>query len=258
MNQHYVPRIYLKHFAEKDRNEFFVDVYDKSQDRHFRANTKKVLAEKDLYTLEHDNKIHDDIFIVEKIYSDGLEPLYPKAYDILTDDRVLYISDIERSEILVGIFQLYMRNPRFLKDSLDYHETEIKRIYNSSIKIGSKGLTYIDEDFSFREWNLESIIKFCADKTTKIFKETHLIGTRNILKFHQNARIEVNKVIDDSELLTGDNPLISKDPVYTNVNALMKSKEFILPLNKKYVLSGYFGSDCATDFGVFVVLRHFW
>jgi len=76
MNQHYVQRSYLKNFAAQKRKGYFVDVYDTEKDRYFNTNIKNICSEIDLYTLDNDNSIGDDLLIIEKMYSNGFELLY--------------------------------------------------------------------------------------------------------------------------------------------------------------------------------------
>ena len=237
MRQHFVPRTYLKNFAEKIKKDFVVDVYDKIESRYFKSSTRGILAENNLYTLEDNNTFFKgDKFIIEKIYSDGIEPLYPKAYQILVDDRISKVTDIERSEIFIGIFQLYMRNPRFITESITYHNNEVSKIYSKSIVNGVKYFNYGDEVFNIEKMDLEQIKVKCKDRIIKEFQETHIIGTGRILKFHENAKMEVFKIVDRAEFITSDNPLISLNSIYNNENALSKSMEFTIPLNKKYAL----------------------
>ncbi|MCB0616995.1 MAG: DUF4238 domain-containing protein, partial [Phaeodactylibacter sp.] len=42
MHQHYVPRIYLKNFGLKKKNEFFVNVYNVNDKTNFTANIKNI------------------------------------------------------------------------------------------------------------------------------------------------------------------------------------------------------------------------
>lgn len=233
MNQHFVPRVYLRSFSSKKGKEYFIDVYDKKEDRNFNTNIKNICAEKDLYTLDEDNTVAKDILAIEKIYAQGLEPIYKYAYDLLTNDRVRKINNYQRAQILLGVFQMYMRNPRLLRYSNIVHRKRIKALCNNARDNGIKGITYLDEDFSFSEWEDEQIIKYFTDKATKLYKEKHIIGTKEIGEFHQFARFEVFRIVDDSEFLTSDNPLIFQDIVTKDENPLLKSKEFTLPLNPK-------------------------
>src|SRR6478752_10280578 len=126
MNQHYVPRVYLKNFAKAKGRDYYVNVYDKINDRYFETNIKNICSETNLYTLDENNRVAKHVLSVEKIYSDFIEPIYAKAYSILTNEEIFYISDLQRVEILVGLFQFYYRNPIIFRKSLKIHLENIQ------------------------------------------------------------------------------------------------------------------------------------
>ena len=237
MNQHYVPKVYLRNFAQKKGDEYYVDVFDVSTRKTFSTNISNICAEKDLYTLENNNSLKRDKLIVEKFYSDQIEPLYKKSYNILTNNKISYISDELRLEILFGIFQLYTRNPQILKLSLKVHITNIEHIYEKAIAAKEKGITYGNIDFSFREWSKEQIIQHIEEKLTTEFKERHLLGTKEVIEFHQKSKLVIASIKDNANFITSDNPLIFQDRTTENNHPLLRSKEFTIPLNPKFALT---------------------
>lgn len=237
MNQHFVPRLYLKQFSSKKGKEYFVDVYDKKEKCFFKTNIKKICAENDLYTL--DSSFHNDIFTVEKIYSELIEPMYQKSYDILTNDKIFKISDQERFEILIGVIQLFQRNPRNLNNLIKFHLAEIEKLLILATKENKKGITYLSEDFSFKEWDVEAIKQHFIEIITKDFKEEHLKRTMEIADYHKYAKIEVIKILDNPTFFTSDFPFVSEDIIAKNENPFFKSKQFTIPLNPSYALKIY-------------------
>jgi hypothetical protein len=246
MNQHFVPRAYLKKFAAKERGHYFVDVYDKKEERFFKANIKNICSEIDIYTLSEQNSFTKDLLIIEKIYANGIEPLYTKAYDVLTNHNAFTISPIMRAEIIIAVFQFYIRNPRVLKRSLAHHKEEILKHCKIAKENGSKGVTYLEEDFSFREFSELDIINFFEKKVTDEFKEKHIGGLGEISNFHEHAIFEVNVINDESEFITSDHPLVLQDYVRFDDHPLYKSKTFILPINKKTALILYHDNNKST------------
>ena len=239
MNQHFVPRVYLKKFATKRGKEYFVDVFDKAESRYFNANIRKVCTEIDLYTLEPNATGEKDVLAVENLYANHIEPLYLKIYDILVNDEIFNISDLERKEIVLGILHFHMRNPRVLKRAIAHHRIAIAELCTEARAKKGNGITYFEEDFSFREWSEESIADYFAEKTAKEFKEKHILGTKQITNFHELAKIEINIARGDSKFLTSDNPLVAEDFITKYENPLSKSTEFIFPLNQKYSVRLY-------------------
>ncbi|MDB5234114.1 MAG: hypothetical protein JWR44_1107 [Hymenobacter sp.] len=239
MNQHFVPRVYLKKFAAKRGKEYFVDVFDKAENRYFNANIRKVCAEIDLYTLEPSATGDKDVLAIENLYANHIEPLYLKIYDTLVNDEVFTVSDSERKEIVLGILHFHMRNPRVLKRAIAHHRIEIAELCTEARAKKGKGITYFEEDFSFREWSEDSITNYFAEKTATAFKEKHILVTKQIISFHELAKIEIKIARGDSKFLTSDNPLVTEDFITKYENPLSKSTEFIFTLNQKYAVRLY-------------------
>jgi hypothetical protein len=239
MNQHYVPRLYLKEFAVKKGDEYYVDVYDKTNESIFNTNIKNICAEKNLYTLSSDSKVDDDILAIEKFYSDYVEPLFKQACNLLTDDKQLQISSEQRLTILFGVFSLYSRNPIRLKYTIESYRNKIKELFNLAIRNNELKIQIQSKEFILKEWSADEILEYFIEKLTKEFKEKHLNDTRRLVEFHANARFEVSKIKDYSTLITSDNPLVLEDLERQDDYPLAKLKEFYLPLNPKYVLKIY-------------------
>lgn len=249
MNQHYVPRVYLKNFARKKGTDYYVHVYDKIKDRYFETNIKNICSETNLYTLDENNEVAKHVLTVEKIYSDFLEPIYAKAYRILTNEKIFYLNDLERVEILVGLFQFYYRNPNIFRESVEIHLKNIETLYKESISKGKRGLTYLEEDFSFSEYTLEKTQNYITNLLLKTFKEQHIIATSELGSFHEFTVIEVEKIMDDSaNFLTNDNPLFFQDILSQTKNPFLKSTEFIIPLDKKHVVKIYHDNQKKMNF----------
>lgn len=239
MNQHYVPRAYLKNFAEKRGSEYFVDVYDKHLKKIFNTNITNICAERHLYTLDDDSKINGDAMAIEKMFAVGFEPMYQGAYDILINDDITLITAEQRQEIVSSVIQLYTRNPRILKFSLDHHITQIQGAYADAIKEAKKGMTYLEEDYSFREWTEQAIVDHVTAQVTKGFKIGNIHRLVEVGSFHEFAKLEVRKIKGPSTYFTSDNPLTAEDKVTQYAHPLDRSVEFTIALNPKYLLRIY-------------------
>lgn len=243
MNQHYVPKVYLKNFASKSKGkgkgkEYFVDVYDKVENRFFQTNTKKICAEIDFYTLDEDT-VMKDVMAIEKVYSDIIEPLYESAYKILADDKIFHIRDEHRAKIILAVVQFYYRNPAILKLSLAEHRRAASSLISEAKHNSVKGVTYFEEDYSFRDYSEDQIIEEVSQQIIRFYKERHIIEIQKMAEFHVGAILEVATIEDESEFFACDNPFVSKDLLSDDWDPLQKSKEFILPLDKKHFLKIY-------------------
>lgn len=239
MNQHFVPKIYLNNFGKKDKNSYVVDVYDKKTDKFFTQSTKNICAEKHLYTLDDKSDVAKDKFAIENFYSQFVEPMYSRAYKILTNPQITRISPYQHAEVLLGIFQLYMRNPKWIHETISKHKEAISDLLQKAEKLNQSKIVYLDVEFNLEEYSKEKIFDYVREKVMRIFKEKHIVGTKEICEFHAQAKLEVRQIIDDSELITSDNPLVTHDSLTKDEHPLLKSKEFLIPLNSKFALHLY-------------------
>jgi hypothetical protein len=233
MNQHYVPRVYLKNFSQKRKKDFMIDVFDKHKQSYFKTNIKGICTEKELYTLANDTTIAKDVLAIENLYARFIEPIYEKSYKILIDPKVSFINPLQHANILIGVFQLYMRNPKWMYDSIEKHRILIRQQLKDANSNNKQSINYLGEEFNLNDKSEETIVDFAKSKVIKIFKEEHLTGTKEICEFHADAKFEICHLVDNSIFITCDNPLVSKDMINDNPHPLLRSKEFIIPLNPK-------------------------
>jgi hypothetical protein len=239
MNQHFVPKAYLKNFGTRKGKNFVVNVFDKHENRFFETNIKRICSEINLYTLEEGNSVAKDLFAIEKIYANGIEPLYVEVYKLLTNNRIRFISGKQRTEILIAIFQFYVRNPAFLRDHLAFHTAKMQELYQEAQKNGEKGFSYFGDDFSFREWTFEALCNHLRIKILTEYKESHVMGIGELSEYHFKAKFEINIARGDAEFITCDNPLVFNDIISNNKSPLIKSNEFTIALDKKFALRIY-------------------
>lgn len=233
MNQHYVPKVYLKNFSQKRKKDFFIDAYNISEKIYFNTNIKGICAEKDLYTLSNDTTNAKDVLAIENMYANFLEPIYEESYKILTNPKILQLTPSQHANILIGIFQFYARNPKWMYDAIEKHKVIIARQLKIAKSANIISILYLDKKFRLEDNIEEKILDFVKSELIKTFKEKHLDGTREIFEYHADAKFEICHLIDNSSFITGDNPLVGKDIVNDNSHPLLRSKEFIIPLNPK-------------------------
>jgi|GEM_PF-1023940 len=239
MNQHYVPRVYLKNFSSRRRNSFFIDAYDKAKEFFFNTNIKGICAEKDLYTLSNDTIVAKDVLAIENMYANHLEPIFEDSYKILVNANVFQLTPLQHVNILIGIFQLYMRNPKWMYDSIETHSINMQKQLEFARLINKDSIIYLGKKFDLTANVEKKILDFIKHEVIRHFKEKHIIGTREICEFHADAKFEICHLTDNSSFITGDNPLVCEDIINDNPHPLLRSKEFIIPLNPKVGLRMY-------------------
>ena len=85
-----------------------------------------------------------------------------------------------------------------MNNLIKFHLAEIEKLLILATKENKKGITYLSEDFSFREWDVEAIKQHFIEIITKDFKEKHLKRTMGIADYHKYAKIEVIKILAKS------------------------------------------------------------
>lgn len=235
MNQHYVPRTYLKNFATKKNGEFFVDAYDLKTQRFIKANIKKICGEKDLYTV-NDPRVPNPL-VIESTYADQYEPLYERVYKILTDDSIISISDETRRDIIVAVCQFYFRNPKSLNDIIKFHLKRIEKDYLETKERGEGNLVYLDEIYDISQQSCEEIQEKFSKDTKFAFKVGHFGRFIDLVNARAFDSIIVYKIIDDSSFITCDNPLPSYSILNTSsADPFTEDRQFYLPLDGQHCI----------------------
>jgi hypothetical protein len=126
-----------------------------------------------------------------------------------------------------------------LRRAIAFHKDEIYKRCKAAKEHGIKGITYLDEDFPFSEFEENQIVDYFEKKITKEYKEKHIGGLGELGTFHEYAKLEIAVIRDNSEFFTSDNPLVFQDHLTDDEHPLSRSKEFTIALNKKVALRLY-------------------
>ena len=234
MRQHFVPKVYLKNFGEKNKRTYTINVYDKQEQKFFKVATDNILAITNLYTLDLPSKKADNALAVENVYANFIEPMFDRSMKILFDENRTSINNLERSEIIISILHLLHRNPHVFSQMVDEHIVNIQNLYDNAIKVNETRFNYLDETYQIEGFNIDLIRSEVSDKINKIFKEDHLELTAAFSEMHESLIIEIYTIEDDAIFFTNDNPIFFEDitPDKSN-NPFKRTVEFSLPLSKK-------------------------
>jgi len=235
MNQHYVPKVYLRNFGHKNKKSVAVNAYNKNEKKNFSVSINKICSEINLYTLPDNDQHYNDPLIIENGYAHYFEPMYSRVYKILIDDSKRIITDLERAEILMAIFQLYFRNPKLLIDINNFHEPIIRKLFKENLENKTESFTYLNQVF-FVDKNLNEQLKTFKIETKNKFKKEHIYGFKELVLKNTLQSITIYKVIDNSKFVTCDNPLKNKNLNDNSQNPFDRLAQFFLPINEKYCL----------------------
>jgi len=233
IRQHFIPRSYLNNFGTSNDGKNFIGAKNKESEKIINVSTKDICVEKNLYTLpevEGQNK-----FAIEHFYGDNIDGKFPKVYKILTDRNINDI-DLETKELIISVaLSLYFRTPKFLNQENRIFEELVTQAHKKS-KGGDFIIEYAGEEITINPEEVEQIIKEQKENNRIKFLSQHLEAYGMFVKSKIKDAINVYHIIDDSELITSDNPVIIRphvDPTDENFDEEKYFSQYINPFDKR-------------------------
>lgn len=204
--QHHVPRTYLKHFAEQEKEDTYRIHAVEPGKTPFPTNITNVCVKKDMYTPKGETV--EERMLIEKFYSDTLESQYNRAYNILIDPERKRITAEERSLIISTVFTMFYRTFRWINLQNTFFDEIIARGYESCIAMGKDKFFLEDREVSIKGKTLEDLQKEFREegKSAQIFIQLDV--ALKLIKLRKNDGISVVKIEDEAELITSDQPVV--------------------------------------------------
>ena len=247
--QHFVPRTYLKHFGEKQGQEFFLNVLkadSTSKKDIFKANIKNIALEKELYTLPGETV--QQKMAIEKFYSDEIETHYDTIYGILTDPEKIKITDRERRLIISTVVTMYYRTTKWVNASRDLMGRAFKMAFQLCEQTGTDTFLFDGVELSIKGKTLEEFTKDFNLKRQPGMVMTQLEVALNLIELRiKSDTISVIKIDKENlKLVTSDNPVIAtNNPENKRLMPFDPSNILKLPLDSKHILM--LMPDCPKD-----------
>jgi hypothetical protein len=245
-HQHFIPKSYLNNFSfEKDYTPF-LNVKFNNETEIKEISTSNICVKKNLYTLPISNE--ELKYSLEHFYADNIDSKFPHIYKILTDRNQTLIDVNTKTEIISIALSLYFRTPKFL----NYHNSVIEKIVRHYAKtdIKSTRFNYLGREIKIQKEEVEKLIAEEKLKNKIHFLTEHLLLYEELVKSKINDTINVYHIVDDSEFITSDNPILIRaliDPTAPNysfdefknraVNPFDKTNTIHLPIDNKTMLS---------------------
>jgi len=247
IHQHFIPRSYLNNFGTSENDKNFISAKNKNDDKIITVSTKDICVEKNLYTLppkENQNK-----FAIEHFYADNIDGKYPEVYKILTNKDISDIDIPTKVNIISVALSLYFRTPKFLNQENILFEKLVKEAHKKS-KGGDYIIEYGGESIIINPEEVEQIIKEQKEHNRIKFLSQHLESFEIFVKSKIQDAINVYHIIDESEFITSDNPVIirpyadptdekfdSEEYYSQDINPFDKRNTIHLPLDSKTILT---------------------
>lgn len=236
-HQHFIPRSYLKVFATKEDDKYFVEAKFRESDEIRKMSISNICVNKNLYTLPLIEG--DDRFKLENFYATHVDAIYPEVYRMLVNPNKLTLTPEEREKVIFTCMSLYFRTPKFFNQNTKIIDTVFDYALrncqdsNGNIKYDFKNYHL---DFHISEVESQKLHFRTLEKIN--FLKDHLSQWHDFVKFKVNAPISVDK-IDGMELITSDSPVHIHDHT-GKLNNLFANENIIkLPLDSSHYLTIY-------------------
>lgn len=245
VHQHFIPKSYLNNFAISEDDKNFISAKDRDKDKVITVSTRDICVDKNLYTLpQNENK-----FAIEHFYADNIDGKFPEVYKMLIEKTTNDIDIQTKVNIISVALSLYFRTPKFLNQENRIFEELVREAQKNS-KGGDFIIEYANEEIIISPNEVEQIIKEQRENNRIKFLSQHLDAYEKFVKSKIKDVIYVYHIIDESELITSDNPVIIRpyaDPTDKNfdaekhynqvINPFDKTNTIHLPLNNKTILT---------------------
>ena len=161
---HYVPRTYLKHFAEVSGKasspEYMINTARASElaeDRIKQINIKNVCLENDLYTLPGESP--EERQFLEKMYNELYETDYHILYNLLTDDSKDKLTSAQRHVVISFVVSMFYRNTKWGDSYNKLMDETYEKVFNLAVQSGQQSFFMDEKEISIAGKTLEEFQK---------------------------------------------------------------------------------------------------
>lgn len=237
VKHHYIPRSYLKNFADcKSKESCYVDVYFLKDDiLRQNINTKTICYQKHLYTLQ--NTVEEKKYDLELYYANNVDSEFQKVYKLLIDKNKKVLTKDEKLKVLYVCLSLYFRTPIHLNHMDAFTDQTFDRLKLYANKDGFVKTTMFGGDkIHLNDLEKERALSKKRNKTN--FHTDHMERWVEFVQHKYECTININEIHDkDSYLITCDNPVVIRESRTNKFNGLFNPNNVItLPLDTKHFL----------------------
>ncbi|MCI8545558.1 MAG: DUF4238 domain-containing protein [Bacilli bacterium] len=190
--QHYVPRFYMKNFANDNKQFNVIDIFKKK----CYNNVPYMNQCYENYFYDKDNKWENELGILEVKWSTLINKIICEDY---------YPSEDEK--IILKEFAMFQKN------RTKYHSEELKSLIWTNLKVGVE-LEFNSKNKYFDELEFEKLKDdFLKDKMQNVIQES-LEMSRSACKHINDLELCIIKYNTKKKLISSDNPIINYNNFY--------------------------------------------
>lgn len=234
--QYSVPQTYLKHFALPKGDDYYVHIFHKGNitNQVEEKNISDICAGKHPSTLAGNGRTKQKL---DDIYTDIFENQYNNLVLALTDDHVLEITDEFKKLVVSAVLTLFYKTKKW-SDILGFHSSE------DIEKIGR--LRYqprVDHYFNSNgmQVGFETTLEASQLSHKNIDRVPQIIAQLKIalkqIETQQFDFINIYKIVDESEFITSDNPVLSINIHKMRTIHFDTGNAYYLPITKKHLVA---------------------
>jgi len=234
---HSVPKTYLKNFATRKNDDYYVNILkkDESCDKIVESKISDICAENHLLKPDTTDKSKQKL---EDIYTDIFENHYDNLFSVLTDDKVLEISNELKKSIVSAVVTMFYKTRKW-NDLLGYHTDgnmqkidQLRNQFKVDHYFNSQGL-----QVDFKDKTLEELEVSHKNITRIPLLITQLKVALKLIEAKQFDCINVYKIADDSEFITSDNPVLAINMQKMRTKHFDVENAYYLPISNKYLIA---------------------
>jgi Protein of unknown function (DUF4238) len=238
--QHFIPRTYLKQFADKKDsghyNVMALPVNDLRVGAIIERNSKSICYEKHIYTLP--GATVEEKMLVETFYSEALESKYQDVYTLLTNPAKNELSAAERELVVSTVATMLYRVPIWRNQNTDVMRRVFGMAIQATNQTGQENLEIEGDAYVIEGKTADQLIKeyLANNKARQIVAQLN-IALKLVTLRMQRDNVYIYKLEDgDQQFLTSDNPVVLQNLNGLPIAPFNPSNIIKLPLDPKHYL----------------------
>lgn len=238
--QHFVPRAYLKYFADKKGSGHYnimaLPIGNLIPEAIIERNTKRICYEKNLYTLP--GSTNKEKMLLEKFYSEEFENKYEQVYRMLTDPTKIELSEQERELVISTVATMFYRVPVWQKQRTEVMKRVFEMCIQATKQTGQKETKIESDTYIIEGKTVDQLIKeyIANNKSHQVVSQLN-IALKLVAVRLKSDNIYIFKLEDDEqEFITSDNPVILQNSNNDQIFPFDPSNIMKLPLDTKHYL----------------------
>ncbi len=238
--QHFVPRTYLKHFAERNKQgtNQITCFHNDLTTPYYKTNIENVCQQNHLYTIEIAGASKKQRDLLDEFYENNFENDYNQIFNILTDETIFKITKEQKNKIIGTVISMYFRVAKWLNTSKTIQKAAIKHLVKISKEIGNYDVKLNENNYwNIKNKSVEELLNELKYDRKLRFYIFQLKGYSDLIKKRSNDKIIIYKSFGDDEFITSDVPITLNNNIAELSTNIISESHIMLHISPKYCLT---------------------